>query len=189
MTPWRPGQPYNFETECFYIRTLTPDDVNEDYLGWWNDAEIQRGFGFPPRNWTMENALEHVRQFNNRDKFHFGIFIKGSNELIGFYTAFYEPDLGIAIPNICIGNKAYWGKKTGTEVGLAFFDFGFNVLGARKAEGRVKGDNPASIALLKLSGFKKEGQLRGRAKGADGAWVDLHIYGLFREEWLASKGS
>jgi len=62
------------------------------------------------------------------------------------------------------------------------------VLGARKAEGRVKGTNPASIALLELSGFRKEGQLRGRAKGAAGEWVDLHIYGLFRDEWLASQG-
>lgn len=192
MNTWQPGEPLKFKTERFYIRTFTPEDVTETYLSWWNDAEIQKGFGFPPRNWDMKTATDHVRQFNNRDKFHFGIFVKGSDELIGFYTLFVEPDIGIAVPNICIGNKNYWGMHTATEVGEVFSDFGFNVLGLNKAEARLRGANPASIAILKHFGYKKEGQLRQRVKGIDGEMVDLHIYGLLKQEWLASlvdKGS
>ena len=189
MTTWQPGQPIRFETERFYIRSLQTRDVNETYLSWWNDPEIQAGFGFPARNWTMQDAIAHVQQFDNRVKFHLGIFVKETNEMIGFYTLFYEPEMRIAVPNICIGDKSQWKQHAATEVGGAFFNFGFNVLGANKAEGRIKGDNPASIAMLEFFGFKKEAQLRQRVKGVNGEFVDLHIYGLLKEEWQASKGN
>ncbi len=186
MNPWQPGEPLSIETKRFYVRTFTPDDVNETYLGWWNDAEIQKGFGFPPRNWDLKMATDHVRQFNNRDKFHFGIYLKSNDELIGFYTFFVESDIGIAVPNICIGNKNYWGKHTATEVVTPFFDFIFKVLGANKIEVRIRGANPASIGILKHFGFTKEGQLRQRVEGIGGGRADLHIYGMLKEEWLAS---
>ena len=188
MIQWQPGEPLRIETKRFYLRSLSPRDAGPVYTSWWNDAEIQKGFDFPPRNWDMKKATNHVRQFNNRDKFHLGIYVKSSDELIGFYTLFVEPAIGIAVPNICIGNKNYWGNHTATEVGEPFLDFIFKVLGANKIEGHLRGANLASIAILKHFGFAKEGQLRQRVAGIRGERADLHIYGLLKEEWLTTKG-
>lgn len=184
---WQPGQPISAKTERFIIRSLLPGDINEAYVRWWNDPEIQKGFQSSPKNWGKEDALAHLRQFNNKDKFMLGIFLKENSTLIGYITARLDPEKRVAKPNVCIGDKTYWAKHVATEVTRPFLAFCFNGLGVEKVEGHIMGFSLASIAIFRHFGFKKEGQIRKRVKGAENEYVDLFIFGLLKEEWLARE--
>ena len=187
MAAWQPGQPLQIQTERFVMRSLFPQDANEEYLRWWNDAEIQKGFNNQPRNWTVQQAAKHIASFNNQTKFHLGVFPKDTGKLIGFYTLIFDPRQKFASANICLGDKAYWGKKVSTELCRPVMEFSFNILGAEKCGGTVKGFNLASSAIFLGLGFKKEGQLRKHVIGPDGKRTDVFHYGLLKEDWLAQK--
>lgn len=187
MPEWQPGKPLHIHTERFTMRSLFPRDANQEYLRWWNDAEIQKGFNELPRNWTIGQAIKHISSFDNRTRFHLGIYPKDTGQLIGFYTLIYEPKKKFASANICLGDKAYWGKKVSTELCLPIMEFSFNTLGAEKCGGTVKGFNLASSTIFLSLGFKKEGQLRKHVIGPDGKRTDVFHYGLLKEEWLEQK--
>lgn len=184
---WLPGQPVTYATERFKIRSLLPADVTDEYVGWWNDPEVQAGFQSPPRNWTAAQAKDHIRIYNNKDNFQLGIFDIMTGKMIGFISVQLDAGKRIAIPVLCIGDKAYWGQRVSIEVAAPLFEFFFDEVGVDKIEGRVKGNNKASFAILKHFKFKNEGCLRKRMKGLDVDYVDLHVWGLLKEEWQARR--
>ena len=51
----------------------------------------------------------------------------------------------------------------------------------------VHGDNPTSVALHEKLGFVREGTLR-RMFFTGGGYVDVHWYGMTREEWEEGVG-
>lgn len=188
MSDWRPGQPLKIETERFIVRSLTADDVNEDYVSWWNDPEIQQGFGNPPRGFTIESARQHVVKFNNKNNFHLGIFLKSTGKLIGFYAITVDHRQKISKANLCIGDKSLWSKGTATEIAIAAMKIRFEEMGVEKIEGEIRGDNRASMALYDKLGFKKEGTLRKQGIGPGGKRIDIHLYGLLKREWQERYG-
>lgn len=184
---WQPGKAIKAETQRFVIKSLRPADITPDYVNWWNDPDIQKGFQLPIRNWSIEQAKAHVGEFDNDLNFHLGIFQKSDSRLVGFFTVRLDPERRTGVPNICIGDKNLWGKHVATEVTRPFLSFFFNVIGLEKVEGHIKGFNLGSISIFRALGFKKEGQLRLKARGIDGEYVDQFVYGLLKEEWQANQ--
>ena len=142
---WTPGQPLELETEKYKLRSLTPDDADEEYTSWWNDAEVQRGFNKKPRNWDIPDAVKHINTFNNITLFHLGVFPKDTSRLIGFVTISFAMKHKVAITNVALGDKSYWGKDVIIEVRRKVMDFMFETLGIEKAESEILGRNFSSI--------------------------------------------
>jgi len=189
MNDWQPGQPLAFETERFVVRSMVPNDVNEDYVNWWNDPEIQKGFGNPPRNFTFERARVHVSKFDNKRNFHLGIFSKETGKLVGFYAFTVDFKQKISKANVCIGDKSLWSKGVASEVAVASMRFRFKTLGAEKIEGEVRGNNKASMRLYDKMGFTREGTLRSQGVGPGKKRIDIHLYGLLKSEWQERYGA
>lgn len=183
---WRPGQPIRFETPRFYLRSLRPQDANEEYVSWWNDPEIQRGFGSSPRNFDRAKASRHIATFNNRNKFHLGIFSKKNDKMIGFFTIVFQPGK-VAATNICVGNKSYWGEDILLEIKTVALEFVFGVMNMEKAESRIYGRNLSSIYTNKVMGFKPEAVVRKHVPGPEGKRLDVYVFGLLKDEWPEAK--
>lgn len=184
---WKIGQPLVAQTERFVLRSIMPGHVNETYVSWWNDAEIQAGFNFKPRGWGIKEAQTHVAKFNNKDAFHLGIYVKETREFIGFYTMFVNYGAKRALTNICIGNKAWWGKGVVKEVRGRMLDFLFFGLKMEKVVGNIHGRNLPSIYNYLAQGFKNEAIVRSHLVGANGGRVDEYHFGLLKEEWLEKR--
>jgi RimJ/RimL family protein N-acetyltransferase len=186
-TPWQPGMLLQVETERFILRSLTPVDADDTYTSWWNDAEIQRGFNSLPRNWDKVRAANHIEQFDNKIKFHLGIYCKNSTELIGFFAMFVDYQQKLSKTNVLLGNREYWGKGVVLEVRARVLDFLFNSLKMEKVEGEIFGRNLSSIYNYKAQGFTAEGVQKKHLKAAGGGRVDVYRFGMLRDEWLSLK--
>ena len=185
---WQTRQPYKGETRRFDLRSLTPDDVSEEYISWWNDPELQAGFGVAARGWGQEEALENLKRFDNRNAFHIGLFQKTDNRLVGFFTINMDNTHKVSNANFLLGERALWGTDVLLEVKVHLMDFMFNALGCVKLETKVYGRNLPSIYSSKAMGFKPEGVLRSHKPGPDSQTrLDVYLFGLLREEWEQLK--
>lgn len=189
MTKWQPGQALRVETRNFFLRSLTAEDASDTYISWWNDAEIQQGFNEPARGWDRRRAVKHITGFNNREKFHLGIFAKDSGNLIGFFAMFVNYKHKVVKSNICIGDKSLWGKDVGLEVRSAMLEFIFGPLGIEKVCGEVQGRNLPSFYNYKVMGFRLEGVLKKQIQAVGGGRADIYYFGLLKEEWEETKKS
>jgi len=184
MANWQAGQPLAIRTKNYLLRSLSPKDATDTYISWWNDAEIQRGFNMPARNWSRAEAQKHISNFNNKNSFHLGIFQQSTGKMIGFFAMFVDYQQRVAKSNICIGDKSLWGKNIGLEVRRAMLNFMFGPLGMEKVEGEVQGRNLPSFYNYKVLGFKLEGVLREHMPGFEGGRVDIYLFGILKEDWI-----
>lgn len=183
MSSWRPGQVLELETENYLLRSLGADDASDTYVSWWNDAEIQRGYNEPARGWDRARAIKHITNFNNKDRFHLGIFARDSGNIIGFFAMFVNYQHKVVKSNICIGDKSLWGKNVGVEVRATMLDFMFGPLGMKKVCGEVLGRNLPSFYNYKVLGFRLEGVLKSQIRHLDGGRADVYYFGLSKQEW------
>ena len=186
LQDWRPGTPLRTGSERFTIRSLGSADVTPAYTAWWNDAELQRGFNMPARGWGAAEALRHVSRFDNRSQFHLGIFPHGETQPIGFFTILANPQTRVAVTNVLVGDRSWWGRRAPLEVRRHLLPFIFGPLGMEKVKGTIHGRNLPSIFNYEAAGFRCEGVLRSELPAVGGGRADIYVYGLLKEEWLAS---
>jgi RimJ/RimL family protein N-acetyltransferase len=170
------------ETSRFVVRPMTAADVNDDYVGWWNDAALQAGLNHLPRGWNRLEAENHVRSFDGRNRFHMGIYRK-HGPMVGFLAIILHQEGRVANLNMVVGNKSYWGKGVPDEVLPPVFDHFFASMGVHKFKCEVLAFNRSSIAGVKRLGFALEGVLREEREAYDGASADLHVFGLLKGDW------
>jgi RimJ/RimL family protein N-acetyltransferase len=184
----RPVQqrPFRFETERFILRPLGPADVNDRYVSWWNDEEIQLGNNRKPQAWNRERAIKHIHWFDNRTNFHFGIFTKDRRELIGFMSLLTNPEVGSAKSNVVL-DRSFWGKNVVPEARRVLIDLAFQRMQVAKFKGLVIGRNYPSIFNYLSMGFVCEGVMRSEVPYVNGGRADVYHFGLFPEQWEEHK--
>lgn len=185
--PWQPGQKLKITTERLVMKTMTPEDINQDYLGWWNDDELQEGLGHKGRGWDTARALKHVSSFDNIKGFHLGVYAKETGKMIGFYSMNRDPIQKVSSSTTMIGDKSYWRQGLAKEISETTIRFRFQGMDIEKIEGKVRGNNVASKALYGALGFKKEGVLIQHGPDPRGGRIDITLFGLLKEDWLASQ--
>ncbi|MEE9139345.1 MAG: GNAT family N-acetyltransferase [Alphaproteobacteria bacterium] len=181
---WKPGRPVRLETERFLVRSLTPADVTDRYVGWFHDPKVM-DYVAMPRGLTRKQLVKYVESFDNVSRFNLGIFTKETGLLIGYYTAECSPTSKVATLTVVIGDRDYWGKRAAVRGAAVVMDFLFETLGAHKLVGRVYSGNRSAIALNKLGGLREEGVLREHEWVPPDGWRDIVLMGLLREEWRA----
>lgn len=184
MTQWQRGQPVQLDTERFVVRSLQPTDATKAYVSWWNDSEIRHQMGREVRNWTFVHAFIYIEKFDNKHEFHLGIFVRGSNSMIG-YATIRDTGEGVVKTKTIVGDKSYWGKSVVLEVRAEVMRFAFEQLNAHKITGRITARNFASAYNYKAQGFKIEGIQREHLLHPDGSRHDQIHFGLLRSEWEA----
>ena len=166
------------------LKTLKEQDVQHFY-SWINDDEVIKYSLSVFQN--METKEEVVFWFkellNNTENLQLGIYIKGTNQLIG-----YAGISNISKFNksgeyfIFIGDKTQWGRGISTEVTKQILEIGFNKLGLNRIMLTVSEPNIGGVKSYLKAGFKQEGILR-EASFRDGQFHDKIVMSVLKSEW------
>jgi RimJ/RimL family protein N-acetyltransferase len=84
--------------------------------------------------------------------------------------------------------KPYWGQGLMREALTAVLDLCFGEFDQVKVEAEIFTTNSRSKRLVESLGMQLEGTIRS-SHYKRGEWVDGHIYGILREEWIALRSS
>jgi len=177
------------ETDRFTLRGVTRDWLGRHSFHWAENAEFLDGLSWPAGPYTRRKWTRRFSRSDNCKTFHFAIFPRGSDRLIGAHgVSFSEP--GSALLYVAIGDKDWWGKGVVQEVRSALLDFVFDQAGGHRAHGQVHARNAASIYNYQRLGFHHEGTLRQqRILPSLGEPVDMLVFGLLKEDWLARRAA
>lgn len=156
---------------------------------WHQDSRYHRMYDSSPSIPHDEAAIAQRLQNSKdaRDKFQFGIRLIDNDELIGTIDLNgIDAYHGTAWLGIGIGDEVNRDKGYGREAIQLIVDYGFNELNLHSIELTVFGFNARAIALYEKLGFQRQGTHREFLL-RDGKRHDMHLYGLLRREWEASK--
>ncbi len=155
------------------------------YVKWLNDWETARFLrpGIPaPLNLEEETAwFENLAK--SKDNVVFAILTLAEHKLIG-NCGLHRIDLKnrSAVLGIFIGDKDYWGKGYGTDATRTLLRFAFEELALNRVELEVYDYNPRAMRAYEKAGFRREGTRR-QALYREGAFHDIHLLAILREEW------
>ncbi len=166
------------------LRKLSESDICPFYR-WINDEEVIKYSLslFKKINTKKEIEKWYAELLNNKKDIALGIFLKPSNELIG-----YAGICDISTTNksgeyyIFIGEKKYWGKGIGTEVTKQILKIGFNNYQLNRIMLTLSAPNIRGVKAYEKSGFKMEGRLR-EAASRDNKFHDELVMAVLKSEW------
>lgn len=183
---WEWGTPLTLETPNYILKTVDPDTLPEEMVGWFQDPEVMR-FMNDPMNQSLEQLKNRFSRVNNKTLFAFIIWAKEEQKPIGLFRFYIEKSNSKAETSILIGDKDYWGKNVVLEVRERILRFIFTALKLNKVSGSVRGRNFPALFNYTKQGFKKEGVLRKQARNHLGEFEDVVVFGLLRDEWLTMR--
>jgi [ribosomal protein S5]-alanine N-acetyltransferase len=129
-------------------------------------------------------SMAHAEAFFDRVNVHppYVLAITRSEELVGLVGAHPMADIerNSAEIGYWIGSP-YQGTGLATKALGAMINYAFETLGKHRLQARVFDGNTASMRVLEKCGFRKEGLLR-QAVVKDGCVLDLHLFGLLRDD-------
>lgn len=172
------------ESKRVILRPLSQQDVNETYLSWLNDPEVNRFNSHAIFPYSKEELIRYVASSSkDRSKVILAIMDKTTKRHIGNVTLqnidWVTRSAEFAI---LIGEKIQWGKGIGAEVGKLIVDYGFNHLGLHRIWCGTSSDNIGMQKVAKRIGMKREG-LRRDAMFKSGRWVNIIEYGILHSEF------
>jgi RimJ/RimL family protein N-acetyltransferase len=88
---------------------------------------------------------------------------------------------------IGIGDKDHWGRGYGRESIHLLLTYAFRYLNYRKVWLRVHAANERALRAYRACGFVEEGRQRAHV-WSNGAYDDLVLMGILREEWREADG-
>jgi ribosomal-protein-alanine N-acetyltransferase len=176
------------EFKNYFIRSLNSEDINDKYLEWINDTEINQFLEAKYITWTLESLREYVSSFSfSKNKFIFSIHDIANEKYIGnasISSVNYNTETFSF--GLFIGDKSYWGKNAAFEASMLLLRFGFEDLGMRKVFGGCYSNQLASRFVMKRIGMEKEARLKEKYKH-NGAYVDQMSYSLHQDDWAKTK--
>jgi ribosomal-protein-alanine N-acetyltransferase len=180
---WKPPV---LETERLLLRPVTPDDAQAvfDYA---SNPDVTRFTLFETHQSIEESRWfvnDHARsRYSCKEPDPFAITLKAeADRMIGALGAHWasQPngtmEMGYAIA------EPYWGRGLVVEASTAVIRHVFTEYAVERLQARVFVGNDSSERVLQKLGFTREGVLRSLIFRR-GAWHDLVIYSLLREEW------
>ena len=170
------------------LRAMRRDDLERLYT-FNNDLAVElAGGGDPPWPQSLERLqaeFEREASEGGRNGANFAIEVEGT--FIGICRLFnLDQTAGTCELGITIGDHAYWGKHYGREAVDLLLDYAFRLLNFRRVWLRVNGNNERAQRAYRAVGFVEEGRLR-RHVWNDGAYRDLVLMGVLRDEWAPEK--
>lgn len=141
------------ETERLYVKTWSLENLDALY-DLMSDPKVH--IYTDGSNWTKEKTRSYLTFNMNResltfDNFHGAIFLKSSNQLIGF-TGLNPFELHAPEIEWQIGYQ-YWNKGYATEVGKAVIQHAFNHSSINKVYGMADPNNIASNTVMQKIGM------------------------------------
>ena len=178
-----------WENDQIRLRGVQATDA-PNFWGWNQDSEMARHLDFlwPPTSlesvqaWAEKQAQQKLED----DGFHWVIENPAGQAVGAINTHHCDPRNGTFCYGINIGNQ-YRDRGFASAAIKLVLRYYFHELRYQKVTVSVHADNLASIALHEKLGFAREGTFR-RMFFTGGQFVDVHWYGMTKEEWEERSG-
>jgi len=178
-----------WQTDQIRLRGVEVEDA-PTFWAWNQDSEMARHLEFvwPPtslasvRAWA-EKQTQHLFE---EDRFHWVIENLAGEAVGGINTHHCEPRNGTFMYGVHIARE-HWGRGYASAAIQLVLCYYFYELRYQKVTVSVHGDNPRSVVLHEKLGFMCEGTFR-RMLFTGGTYVDVHWFGMTREEWEERNG-
>ncbi|MBX3053817.1 MAG: GNAT family N-acetyltransferase [Caldilineaceae bacterium] len=178
-----------WQNERVRLRGVEPEDA-PTFWAWNQDSEMARHLDFlwPPtsqasvRTWAEKQTQKQLEE----DRFHWVIENPAGDAVGSISTHHCEPRSGTFMYGANIARE-HWGQGYATAAIQLVLRYYFHELRYQKVTVSVHSNNQRSIALHEKLGFVREGTFR-RMLFTGGTYVDVHWYGLLREEWEERGG-
>ena len=124
------------------------------------------------------------RQYRNGEPGTFVIELIGERRVIGTIGVMWlqkenrSAEVGYSL------SRAYWNRGLMTEALDAMLRYCFETLRLNRVEAQFESDNPASGAVMRHVGMRREGMLRQRIYNK-GRFTDVELYAMLAEEYKA----
>ena len=163
-----------------HCRPLTPGDVNERYIGWLNDPEVNRY----SRRRLFTSGADDVRAFIEgivHDEHVLAILTIDDGAHIGnIQFGPIDRIARCAEIRILIGDRSVWGRGFATEAIYLVTRHLFLDEHLHRVE--ANSCNPAFVRAVQKIGWREEGRLRERF-AIDGGFIDYLWLGVLEHEW------
>jgi len=167
-----------------YLRPLERADLNETYLNWLNDPEV---------NLYLESGLFPVTM-SQLNQFYDGLISKGGNIFFAIVEKSSNRHVGnikldqinwihrTAVMGIMLGDKTVWGMGYGSEATKLSLKYAFGRINLNKVSLGVIADNERAVRIYERIGFVKEGVKRQEAF-IDGDYRDALWMSILKKEF------
>lgn len=166
------------------LRPPRPGDVDA-MITWFEDMEVTRflEIRFPPGIDFEKEWIDRIARDPNEVYWvveHEGRPVGGT----GIHAIDWKH--GIGTTGTAIGDKTVWGKGLGRELMQLRADYAFTQLPLRKLRSMYIDGNEASARAQAACGYSQVGRYKAE-RFVDGAWRDLILTELMRDDWEKSR--
>lgn len=162
------------------LKVLTPKDVSDKYVNWFNDYEVVR---YTEQKFVQHNkkgVIDFVKdKLNSNIDLLFGIFFD-TRHIGNIKLGPIDFNHKVSDISFVIGDKEMWGKGVMTQVIDFVVGLAFNDVGLDKITAGAYANNVGSIKTLKRNGFIVEGR-RIKQTLFEGERIDAVIFGRVRK--------
>jgi [ribosomal protein S5]-alanine N-acetyltransferase len=167
-----------------YLRLLSLDDLNGDYVNWLNDPTVCKYNGhylFPYSKKELSDYIEN--SWSTKDRIILAIVHQTTEKHIGNICLqninFFHSNADLTI---VLGDKDEWGKGYGKEAWLLMLKHGFGALNLHRISCATTADNLAMQKLAKSVGMQEEG-IKKEAIVKNGKFIDIIEFGILRNSF------
>ena len=160
-------------SERFTIRTLKPQDVGEDYVGWFSDSVVQSFISYRPEVDAIGSLRRFVESHDSRDdSLLFGVFEQGGRHVANMKYEPIELSTRRAVLGVLIGDEGWRGSGLFQEVFRATSRFLAMNWGIEWVELGLSVRNVAAQRAYERAGFT---EATGTPRGEDSIWMECRI--------------
>ena len=168
-----------------YLRPLAEQDLEGDYLNWFNDSEVCQYNSHHVFPMTKEKAEEYIKKVSSSGTdLVLAIVLNTNNRHIGNISLqninYVNRSAEFAI---IIGDKKSWGKGYGQQATHLIIKHGFKQLNLHRIYLGTSVENIAMQKLAKAVGMSQEG-IRKEAMFKNGQYRDIVEYGILDSQFL-----
>jgi len=168
------------------IRPISADEINQRYVDWLNNPEINQFLEVRHRSQSIESAVDYINGLRSKEGCEmFAILTKKEQIHIGNITITdYNPNRQrYTVFGMMIGDPRARAMGLGGQAMVLLMEYLFTDPVIIRVECGAIADNQRSWRTLEALGLRKEGVLRKRSILSSGKITDIYLYGLLREEW------
>ena len=170
------------------LRRLTMSDASDIYR-YSRDTEVARHVLWDAHRSIADSRsyLRYMlRRYRNHEPASWGIEWRETGEIIGTIGFMWiQPDNASAEVGYSL-SRNYWNRGVMTEALRVVIGHGFGSMNLNRIEAQHETTNPASGAVMRKCGMKKEGTLHERLYNK-GRYVDVDLYAILKSEWKADR--
>ena len=174
------------ETPRLILRRFTREDAPAMYGAWASDPEATRFVSWPAhRDVGVTRALleQWEEAYLQDSEYNWCIVLRdgdspiGSIGLVNVNGELRRAEMGYIVA------RSHWGQGIAAEAAAAVLDYCFGRAGFHRIAAVHHPDNPASGAVMRKLGMRREGLIREAHMDNQGRYIDVEQYAILNREW------